>query len=97
MKTGVKLKAVRGRIDITAEIGPLYRRDKEPEWLMYSYERPAYMLWNAIANALWQKGWTKTEIRDWLQSKETRWALDGSLGDALIKLGDDYAKEIERP
>jgi hypothetical protein len=83
-------------IDITDRIGPLYTSDKEPQWPMYSYSRPAYLLWNAIANQLHAQGWTIDEIQTWLQSKQTRWALDGELGTAIEKLGKAYAKKAEK-
>lgn len=79
------------RIDITMEIGQL---GTDCEWPMYSYNRPAYMLWNSIANALHKKGWTEPKIKAWLQSKNPRWALDGSLGDELEALGKKYAAKI---
>lgn len=79
-------------IDITGKIGNLFHsHETPPEWPMYSYSRPAYMLWNAIANGLIAKGWTEEQIKEWMQSKETRWALDGKLGDKILKLGEEYA------
>ena len=86
-------------IDITDKIGQLYSlrgsrahpRHPLPEWPMYSYERPASILWNALANALHQRGWTEGEIRDWLQSKYARWALDGYLGEAILQIAESYA------
>ena len=77
--------------DCTTLIGPLHGADKEPEWPMYSYERPAYMLWNAIAGQLNKRGWSDEEIKAWLQSKETRWALDGDLGDLISQIGTVFA------
>lgn len=80
--------------DISGKIGPLYGPvTPEPEWPMYSYERPAWMLWNAIANELHTAGWSEEKIRDWLQSKSARWALDGDLGDALRDMGKKYAQK----
>ena len=67
-----------------------------PEWPMYSFSRPAWLLWNAIANGLIEKGWTEEEIKFWLQSKDTRWALDGDLGEEIEKLGKKYARKIEK-
>jgi hypothetical protein len=83
--------------DITDRIGPLQVRiHEEPEWPMYSYERPAWMLWNAIASGLHQRGWTDDEIKEWLQSKEPRWALDRDLGEAIEKLGHEYATTAQK-
>ena len=81
-------------LDITGNIGELFHSKEEAEWPMYSYSRPAYMLWNAIANGLHAKGWKEREIKEWLQSKNTRWALDGDLGDKLMILGLEYAKSF---
>jgi hypothetical protein len=69
--------------DITGKIGPLYPEaiPNPCEWPMYSFARPAYILWNAIAAELHAMKWTDTEIKAWLQAKDTRWALDGDLGD----------------
>ena len=78
-------------IDITDRIGQI---GSNAEWPMYSHDRAAYMLWNAIANGLAAKGWTEEQIKDWLQSKSARWALDGDLGDAISKLGTEYANTI---
>jgi hypothetical protein len=76
--------------DCTDLIGP---HDSDKPWPMYSYERPAYLVWNAIAGALHKRGWTDSQIKDWLQSKQARWALDGELGEAIQDLGDAYANK----
>jgi len=83
-------------IDITSRVGELFPSEKPAEWPMYSFSRPAWLLWNAIANALIEKGWTEDEIKFWLQSKDTRWALDGSLGESIVKLGREYAQKITK-
>ncbi len=75
--------------DISDKIGDLFP-NKKPEWPMYSYDRPASILWNAIAGQLHEAGWSDTKIKDWLQSKSTRWALDGDLGDAIRNLAAVY-------
>lgn len=80
-------------IDITGKIGPL---GSDCEWPMYSYNRAAYTLWNGIANGLKARRWTEKQIRDWLQSKSPRWALDGELGVSLEKLGMEFAKSCEK-
>lgn len=85
-----------GHYDCTGLIGDLYPSTEKPEWPMYSYSRPAYVLWNAIAGELNRLGWTDDEIREWLQSKHPRWALDGSLGDKLRDLGIEYAAKLEK-
>jgi hypothetical protein len=45
---------------------------------MYSYERVAYVYWNAFANRLMQRGYTQSEAMEILKSKHTRWMLDGA-------------------
>lgn len=78
-----------GRYDCTLYIGQLHT--EECAWPMYSYDRPSSILWNGIAEALYKRGWSDKQIRHWLQSKEPRWALDGSLGEAIEKLASDFA------
>ena len=70
-----------------------------PEWPMYSYGRPAWLLWNAIGRELFAAGWSEDRIKEWLQSKSTRWALDMDLGDQIAAIGKAYAARIlnERP
>jgi hypothetical protein len=63
---------------------------------MYSYDRPSWTLWDALANALSKKGWTEEEIKDWLQSKEPRWALDGDLGNSIRDVGAAYADKASK-
>lgn len=82
--------------DCTGLIGDLYTVPAKPEWPMYSFSRPASILWNAVAAELNRKGWTDEEIRKWLQSKHPRWALDGELGDRLAKLGTEWAAKAEK-
>lgn len=59
---------------------------------MYSYDRPSYTLWDAVARGLMHKGYTQAQAETWLRSKDARWALDGDLGDALKALGFNYGK-----
>jgi hypothetical protein len=82
------------QLDISGKIGQL--GEKECEWPMFSYDRPSYVLWGAVANALHDRGWSETEIKDWLQSKEPRFALDNALGDAIRALGDLFASTITK-
>lgn len=79
--------------DISGKIGQMFGRPGSPEWPMYSYERPAYMVWNAVASSLHDRGWTDDQIKEWLQSKNARWALDGTLGDALYATARKWADE----
>ncbi len=82
------------RIDITGRIGRLYPDRGAPEWPMVSYDRPAYLLWDAIANELHDASWSEERIRDWLKSKAPRWALDGDLGDQIRTLGQEWGKRV---
>ena len=81
--------------DCTGHIGPSHPTQEQAEWPMYSFERPSFILWNAIAGELHRRGWRDKQIRDWLQSKNTRWALDMDLGEALQKLGREYAETVK--
>lgn len=78
--------------DITADIGPLYRSGWDPKIPMYSYERPAYIFWQAVFEGLQEGGMTEEQAIDWLQSKNPRWVLDGSLGAILQDLGREFGK-----
>lgn len=83
-----------GYYDLTGHIGPTWpeRYVKDPAvWPMYSFDRPAHILWNAIGDELFSNGWTDDNIKAWLQSKGPRWELDGDLGNRLESLGKEYA------
>ena len=94
---GYYVKFDSGHYDLTCHIGPLwperYSNDPAP-WPMYSFDRPAHILWNAIGAELFANGWTDDDIKSWLQSKGPRWELDGDLGDRIEALGKDYAARI---
>ena len=81
--------------DITGKIGPLFPTEEPIEWPMYSYERPAYVLWQAIFERLVERGWSEEKAKNWLQSKEPRWALDGGLGERIAELGRNYVDEMK--
>lgn len=72
--------------DISADLGNLDSGRPIP---MYSYERPAYIIWQGVYDGLRYKGLSHAKAVEWLQSKAPRWALDGSLGDAIRQLGFD--------
>lgn len=82
--------------DISGKLGDLFP-NKDREWPMYSYDRPSSILWNAIARKLHAAGWSDDKIKEWLQSKYSRWALDGLLGDAIETIGETYADKILEP
>jgi hypothetical protein len=75
--------------DCTGHIGP-YKSDSP--WNMYSFNSPSYALWNGFASQLNNRGWSDEEIKDYLQSKQTRWLMDGDLYEELEMLGRKYAK-----
>jgi len=79
--------------DCTLEIGPLVTLKEPPEWPMYSFDGPSTFVWNTIATNLYRRGWSDDKIKEWLQSKQPRWALDGDLGDALKALADQWATD----
>ncbi len=72
-------------MDITGKIGTLNGEtvNPAPEYPMYSYERPAWMVWGAVADEMQKRGWKEEQILEWLQSKNARWALDGELGNMI--------------
>ena len=90
------MKPINDEIDITCKIGPLGKLacGDTPEWPMYSYERPSWILWDAVANELHRLGWTEEAIKTLLQSKSPRYALDGDLGDLLRGLGISWARAM---
>lgn len=82
--------------EISAQLVPLYQKpelDSIENWPMYSYNRPSDILWNAIAANLHKRGWNEKRIKEWLQSKAPRWALDCEMGEALAAVGGKYAAE----
>ena len=80
--------------DITADIGPLYRDGWDPKIPMYSYERPAYIFWQAVFEGLVEAGKTEEQAIDWLQSKGPRHMLDGPIGEVLRDIGRRVGKEF---
>lgn len=79
--------------DITDEIGPL---DGDAEVPMYSFNRAAYNFWQGAFEALISAGVAENEALEWLQSKHSRWLMDGS-DDTVQELGRALtAKYIKR-
>ena len=58
----------------------------------YSYERPAYLLGNALINGFIRAGYTKEQAINLFHSKAYRWALDGTLGEHLTEIGYQYGQ-----
>lgn len=79
--------------DYTDKLGPLYEGEaSHREWPMYAYRRPAYLFWNGVANGLRDKGYTEEQARDWLQSKNARYSLDGGWETEIEDLGYRLAR-----
>lgn len=82
-------------------VNRLYQLGDEPRatWgedaPMYSYNRPGPIFWHGVVEGLLKRRWSQKRILAWLQSKDTRWLLDGSWGEALLELGTKLAQEIE--
>lgn len=81
-------------LDITGKIGPLYDTTSNADWPMYSFYGPSMRVWGTVANRLHKRGWSEDKIKEWLQSKNARWAMDQSLGDALASAAAAYADRI---
>lgn len=83
------------QFDLTGHIGPMFPEiTQNAEWPMYSFDRPAMLLWQAIGKKLAEGGFRNDEIKAWLQSKGPRYALDGCLGENIARLGEHYAAEM---
>lgn len=79
--------------DLTGHVGGI---GSNCSWPMYSFDRPAHILWNAIGKQLHAQGWTDFKIKEWLQSVAARHALDGELSDQIAAVGTEYAKTIKK-
>jgi len=53
----------------------------------YSYERPAYIVGNALLNGIIKAGYTKEQAINLFHSKAYRWALDFGLEEQLQEIG----------
>lgn len=60
----------------------------------YSYDRPAYIVGNALLNGIIRAGFTKEQALNLFYSKAYRWALDGTLGEHLTEIGYQYGQII---
>jgi hypothetical protein len=58
----------------------------------YSYERPAYIVGNALLNGFIRAGYTKEQAINLFHSKGYRWALDGILGEHLTEIAYQYGQ-----
>ena len=77
--------------DITGDIGQAYNIGP-PTIPMYSFDRPATILWQAVYDAMREAGRTDAQATEWLQSKSPRWLLDGEHGDKLRALGVEIGR-----
>ena len=84
-----------GHFDASCHMKPLFDTKVECDdpWPMYSYERPAYMVWNAIGQFMADKGYTVEQIKEWMQSKNPRHDLDGYLGDMITEAAKEWAEK----
>jgi hypothetical protein len=73
--------------DYTGKMGPL---SSGKEWPMYSFERPAYLFWNAFANQLAREGFSERQIQTALQGRDVRHMLDTDQ-DAIEEVGRTLA------
>jgi hypothetical protein len=73
--------------DYTASFRPMFESHDKAAIPMYSFSRPAYMFWSAFMNGLIAGGMSEKDAKDYLCSKNTRWALDNDLGDQIERLG----------
>lgn len=62
----------------------------------YSFERPAYIVGNALLNGMIEAGLTKKQALTVFYSKTYRWALDGEMGDAIDTLARVFARKWAR-
>ena len=58
----------------------------------YSYDRPAWIVGNALLNGIIRAGYTKEQAINLFYSKAYRWALDGTLGEHLEQIGHQYGQ-----
>lgn len=74
--------------DYSDKLGPLFPdHNQDREWPMYVYRRPAYLFWNGVANGLLDKGYNEEQVKEWLQSKNARYSLDGGWEQEIESLG----------
>lgn len=79
--------------DLSVYIGPsMPHLTDNAAWPMYSYDKPATLVWNAIAAEMHAAGWNDKRIKGWLQSVESRWACERGLGDILTATATEYAR-----
>lgn len=62
----------------------------------YSYERPAYIVGNALLNGMIAAGLTKEQAIQVLHSKHYRWSLDQDLGELLTHLAYSYGFKMAK-
>lgn len=62
----------------------------------YSYNRPAYIVGNALLNGMIASGLSKEQAIQVLHSKHYRWNLDQDLGELLTNLAYSYGFKMAK-
>lgn len=78
------------------QLGTPARDERDDSVESYSYDRPAYIFWNAFVNGLIASGLTEAEAIEWVQSKKARWMLDGELSDVIEGIAYEWAMKQAR-
>lgn len=79
--------------DITGKIGNMFQGE-QPEWPMYSFNRPAYAFWQGVATELQEQGYSQQHIQGVLQSKHMRWLFDGGTSEEIEAVGRAVTKAM---
>lgn len=83
--------------DLSIELGPMFPAcGPAPKHPMYSYDRPAWLFWQGVADQLQEQGMSEERAIAWLKSSSTRHGLDGAIEIALAELGRRLVLQ-ERP
>lgn len=62
----------------------------------FSFRRPAHIVANGMLRGMMRAGLTERQALDLFYSKAYRWALDGSMGEALDFLAYHHGQELAR-
>lgn len=91
-----KIREQDNQRDISGDIGSLLVRPAEPAIPMYSFDRPARMLWQCVYDGLIARGWSDADAIAWLQSRGPRHLLDGIAREWISDLADRVAGVADR-
>ena len=75
---------------------PLVPQAGEDAIPMYSFARPARMLWQTVFERLIERGWSEEDAIAFLQSKGARHALDGVAGQMIEGVGKFIAANADK-